>query len=65
MAQLKHALAVHPGNQGTRTREEIKMNSPHGTVHSLKTWSPELLGPGKGTKSMPNRVCAFVEYLRT
>ena len=65
MAQLKHALAVHPGNQGARTREEIKMNSPHGIVHSLKTWSPELLGPGKGTKSMPNRVCAFVEYPRT
>ena len=27
--------------------------------------SPELLGPGKGTKSRPNQVCAFVEYPRT
>ena len=59
------ALAVHLGNQGARTREEIKMNSPHGTVRSLKTWSPELLGPGKGTKRTPNQVCAFVEYPRT
>ena len=25
----------------------------------------ELLGPRKGTKCKPNRVCAFVEYLRT
>ena len=29
------------------------------------TWSPELLGPGKGTKRRPNRVCAFGEYTRT
>ena len=29
------------------------------------TWSPELLGPRKGTKRRPNRVCAFVEYPST
>ena len=27
--------------------------------------SPELLGPGKGTKRRPNQVCACVEYPRT
>ena len=26
------------------------------------TWSPELLGPGKGTKRRPNQVCTFEEY---
>ena len=36
-----------------------------GRVHSPNTWSSELLGPGKGTKRRPNKVCAFVEYLRT
>ena len=41
---------VHPGNQGTRTREEIEMNRPPGTARWPRTWSPELLGPGEGTK---------------
>ena len=30
---------------------------------SASTWSPELLGLGKGTKRRLNQVCAFVEYL--
>ena len=30
-------------------------------LHSPNTWSPELLGPGKGIKRRPNRVCAFEE----
>ena len=29
---------------------------------SPSTWSPELLGPWKGTKRRPNRVCTFEEY---
>ena len=29
---------------------------------SPNTSSPELLGPGKGTKRRPNQVCAFEEY---
>ena len=33
--------------------------------YSPNTWSPELLGPGKGTKRRPNGVCAFEEYLST
>ena len=34
-------------------------------LRSPSTWSPELLGPGKGTKCRPNWVCAFVEYPST
>ena len=26
-------------------------------LHLASTWSPELLGPGKGTKCRPNQVC--------
>ena len=29
---------------------------------SPSTWSPELLGSGKGPTCRPNQVCAFVEY---
>ena len=29
------------------------------------TWSPELLGPGKGTKRRPKQVCASEEYQET
>ena len=42
-----------------------KMHHTPGTVCSPSTWSPKLLRPGKGTKCMPNQVCAFVEYSRT
>ena len=31
-----------------------KRHRTPGTVRSPSTWSPELLGPGKGTKCMPN-----------
>ena len=31
-------------------------------VRSPSTWSPELLGPGKGTKCRPSLACAFEEY---
>jgi len=39
--------------------EDIKTHGPPRTVHSPSTWSLELLGPGKGTKLTPNRVCAL------
>ena len=31
--------------------------------HSLNTWSPELLGSGKGTKRWPNWVCTSEDWL--
>ena len=42
-----------------------KMHPPPGETALTKHWSPKLRRPGKGTKHMPNRVCAFVECLRT
>ena len=56
---------VHLGNGVAKTREVIKVHGLPGTVHWPRTWLPELPGPGKGTKHTLNRVCAFVEYLRT
>ena len=56
--------AVHPGNRAAGTGEMIRRTDT-GSVRSTSTWSPELLGPGKGTKHWPNWVCAFVEYPRT
>ena len=53
------ALAVHPGNQAAVTGKVIKTYRPSGTVCSPSTWSPELLGPGKGTKHGPNWVCVL------
>ena len=59
------APTAHPGNRGAGTGEVIRCTAHLRSVRSPSTWSPELLGPGKGTKHMPNRVFAFVEYLRT
>ena len=42
-----------------------KTHHTPGTVCSPSTRSPELLGPGKGTKRRLNHVCAFVQYPRT
>ena len=53
-------LMAHLGNWVSGTREVNKMHYPPETVHWLGTWSPELPGPGKGTKHMPNQVSAFV-----
>ena len=55
----------HPGNQAAGTGEVIKRTPHLGRLCSPSTWSPELLGLGKGTKRRPNQVCAFVEYPRT
>ena len=55
----------HPGNRAAGTREVIR-HIPHlGRQHSPTTCLPELLRPGKGTKRRPNRVCPFVDNLRT
>ena len=59
------SLMAHPGNWAAWTGEVIKVHRPPGTVCSPSTCSPELLRPGKGTKRMPNWVCAFAEYLGT
>ena len=56
---------MHPGNQAAGNGEVIRHTTHLGRVHSPSTWSPEMLGPGEGTKCRPNLVCAFVEYLRT
>ena len=64
-AHMRGAFTVYPGNRAAGTREVIKMHSPPGTVHSPRTWSLELLGPGKGIKRRPNQVCAFAKYTRT
>ena len=53
------ALAAHPINREAGTREMIEIHRPPGTVRSPSTWSPELLGPGKGTKRMSNQVFAL------
>ena len=45
------ALWAHPGNQAAGTRDVHKMQGPPGTVHLPSTWSPEWLGPGKGTNT--------------
>ena len=55
----------HSGNQAAGTGEVIRRTPHLGRQHSPSTWSPELLGPGKGTKCRPNGVCPFVDYLRT
>ena len=52
----KGAPVVHPENRAAGTGEAISHSLP-------STWSPELLGLGKGTKRRLNQVCAFVEYL--
>ena len=40
------------------------MHGTSGAVCLPSTWLPELLGPGKGKKHMPNQVCALAEYPR-
>ena len=59
------APTAHPGNRGAGTGEVIRCTTHLRRERSPNTWSPELLGPGKGTKRRPKWVCAFVEYLRT
>ena len=44
----------HPGNGVAGTMEVIRCTHHLRRVRSPSTWSPELLGPGKGTKHRPN-----------
>ena len=55
-------LMAHQGNRVAGTRKVIRIHGPPGTLCSPSTWSSELLGPGKGTKCMPNQVCALAEH---
>ena len=58
--QRRHTVNLRQCSHGAprkpqaRTREVIKIHGPPGTVHLPRTWSPELLGPGKGTKCTLN-----------
>ena len=63
MAQLRWCSHCTPRKLSTWDQGGDKMHL--GRVRSPSTWSVELLGPGKGKKLRPNRVCAFVDYLRT
>ena len=60
-AHLRRRASCTPRKPSGRDRGGDKSQRPR----SPSTWSPELLGPGKGTKRRPNLVCTFVEYLRT
>ena len=64
-AHLRQHSCGAPRKQSGWDRRGDQMHHTPGIVHSPNTWSPELLGPGKGTKLRPNWVCAFVEYPRT
>ena len=64
-AHLRWHSHCTPGNGTARTGEVIRCTAHLERVCLPSTWSPELLGPGKGTKLRPDRVCVFVEYLRT
>ena len=63
--QLSRGDMAHRGKWAAETGEVIKTHGPPGTVCLPSTWLPELLGPGKGTKHKPNRVCALVGCPRT
>ena len=60
-AHLRRHTSCTPRKPSGRDRGGDKSQRPR----SPSTWSPELLGPGKGTKCSPNQVCAFVEYPST
>ena len=52
------APVVHPENRSAGTREAIS----HSNCARQNTSSPELLGPGKGSKRRPNQICASEDY---
>ena len=56
--RLRRCTGCTPRKPNTRDEGGDKSQRPC----SPNTWSPELLGPGKGTKHRPNQVCASVEY---
>ena len=56
---------VHPENRAAGTGEAIRCTPTWGWLRLPSTWSPELLGPGKGTKCRPNQVCTSEDYSNT
>ena len=54
MAHLRRRSRGAPGKPHSRSREVTKMHRPPGMVRLPSTWSPEMPGPGKGTKHIPN-----------
>ena len=65
MAHWRRVHPLPPRKPSGWTREVVRCTPHLGRQRSPSTWSPELLGPGKGKKRRPNRVCPFVDYLRT
>ena len=55
-AHLRQCSPGTPGKLSSQTGEVIKTHGPPRTVRPPCTWSPEVLGPGKGTKRMPKSV---------
>ena len=65
MAHQRRCSRCAPGKLSSWDGGGDRTHSPPGAVRSPSSWLPELLGPGKGTKHRPSRVCAPVEYPRT
>ena len=53
MAHLRQACQLPPRKPSSWDRGGDKIHSSSGEI-TISTWSPELLGPGKGTKHRPN-----------
>ena len=64
-ARLGGRSCCGPGIWAAGTGEVMSRTAHLGRLPSPSTWSPELLGPGKGTKRRPNWACASVEDPRT
>ena len=65
MAYLRRAHLLPPRKPSGWVGGGDKTHHTWGWLCSPSTWSPELLGPRKGTRGRSNRVWAFVEYLRS
>ena len=64
-AHLRQCSHCAPRKPSGWDGEGDKTHRPPGECALAKHLVPELLGPGKGTKRRPDRVCVFVEYPRT
>ena len=53
-AYVRRHFCLQPGNRGGGMGEVIGCTAHLGRACSASTWSPELLGLGKGTKCWPN-----------
>ena len=63
-AHLRQCSHGESGKLSGQMQEVIKTYHAPRTVRLPRTWSPELLRPGKGTKCTPSLVCALAEYPR-